>query len=387
MSFRVVLRKELLDHGRDRRSLTSALIFPVMGPVLFLVSMRMVAALVDSEEPPKLAVEGRTRAPNLVAFLEQHGVEVLDAPSDYEAKVQDGTFDAALVLEEDYGKAWAAGEPAGAQLVIDRSRRKAQSQVDRIERVLEAWGGFIASARLMARGVSPRLAQPVRVDKVDLATPQKLAVTLLNMIPLFLVLGAFVGGMNVAIDATAGERERGSLEPLLINPVGRGAIIGGKWLTTVLVASFAISLTMVGFALAMQKAPLAVLGVKASLGPVEVAAILAAVLPLTLFASALQMLVATYARSFKEAQTYLSLLVLLPTLPGLVMAFNPLEPKLALSLVPVLGQHLLVNRIISQEGFSLVSWALSLMGVGIPAALCLYFCTRLISKERIVFGR
>lgn len=382
-----VFAKEGLDHLRDSRSLTSAMLFPIFGPVLFAVMMNVIASWADSGKPVMLAVEGVDRAPNLVAFVKRFGVEVTPAPADVEEKVRDGTFDAALILSEDYEERWRAGRPAELDLLTDSSRRAAASQVARAKQVLNAYSGMIASQRLLARGVSPELAQTLAVQEVDLATPEKLAAMLLNMIPIFLVLACFVGGMNVAIDATAGERERGSLEPLLVNPVSRGALVLGKWLTTVLVATFAVALTLAGFAIAMGRVPLEVLGVKASLGIAEFGALLLSVLPLTMFASAVQMLVATYARSFKEAQTYLSLLLFVPTIPGLLLTFTPLDPNLALSLVPVLGQHLLAESVLSGEGFDFARWVLSLVGIAPLAAVCLWACTRLLTNERIIFGR
>lgn len=382
-----VFEKELSDHLRDHRSLASAFLFPVLGPVLFAVMMNVLAGWADSGTAPKLALRGVDRAPNLAKFLEAQGVEVSSAPEDYEKKVQDGAFDAALILEEDFAERWREARPAGAQLVFDQSRRAASAQVARIRNALEVYGGFVASQRLFARGVNPELARALAVDEVDLATPEKLAATLLNMIPLFLVLGAFVGGMNVAIDTTAGERERGSLEPLLVNPVSRGTLMGGKWLTTVLVACLAVALTAVGFALAMKRVPLEVLGVKARIGASEIAGMVASAVPLTAFASAVQMLVATYARSFKEAQTYLSLLLLIPMVPGLVLAFVPVERSLPLYALPLLGQHLLIEDILSGEGWSMLEWALSAAGVLALATACLALCTRLLSQERIIFGR
>lgn len=382
-----VFRKELTDHMRDGRSLSSALIFPIFGPVVFALTMGVVAGWADTGQATTVAVVGQERAPSLMAFLRKHGVKTEEAPADYEEQVREGTLDAALVVSEDFGDRWTQGRPAEVQLLYDQSQRSGAARVDKLRAVLAGYSGLIATERLMARGVSPDLAQPLALVEVDLATPEKLAGMLLNIVPIFLVLAAFVGGMNVAIDTTAGERERGSLEPLLVNPVPRFALVLGKWLTTALVASMTITLTMIGFYVALGRVPLEALGVKVLMGPVEALKILVGVLPLTLLASSLQMLVATYARSFKEAQTYLSLMTFIPMIPGMLLAFAPMEPKLGMTLVPVLGQHLMVEGVISGERWGVLEWALSLVGIAVPAALCLWACTRLLSRERIVFGR
>jgi sodium transport system permease protein len=382
-----VLRKELLDHLRDGRSIGSAMLFPLFGPVVFALMMTVMASWADAGTPVKLAVVNAGQAPNLVAFLTMNGVELVETAGDHEAKIREGELDAAVVLADDHAERWRKGLPAEVLLLADQSRRASGAQVRRVNLLLETYSGRVGAQRLLARGVTPELARPLAVEQVDLATPERLAAMLLNVIPLFLVLAAFVGGMNVAIDATAGERERGSLEPLLVNPVARGAVVGGKWLGTVTVAAVAVVLTLAGFMLAMGRVPLEVLGVRPTLGVREAVMIAVAVLPLTLLASAVQMLVATYARSFKEAQTYLSLLLFVPVVPGMITTFVPLEGSALTSLVPVLGQHLLIDRVLAGEGLPVSGLGLSLVGLALPTALCLWACGRLLHSERIIFGR
>lgn len=382
-----VVGKELLDHLRDHRSLVSAFLFPLLGPALFAVMMTVMASWADSSAPVKLSVVGGERAPNLIAFMERHGLKTSPAPSDYEARVVEGTIDAVLVLPAEYTDAYTSGLPARVELYFDQSRRSTGSKVQRVRSVLEAWSKHIGSQRLLARGVHPEVAYALDVRVVDLATPEKLAAMLLNMVPLFLVLAAFVGGMNVAIDTTAGERERGSLEPLLVNPASRAAIASGKWLATVAVAGAAVFVTLAGFVVALRHVPIERLGIRAAVGAGEVVLLVATLVPLTLFASALQMLVATYARSFKEAQTYLSLLLFLPMVPGMVLTFTPVDPSLWWYAVPTLGQHLLIQDLVGGAAISPWAWLLSFVGLAIPAAACLVACTRLLRDERIVFAR
>ncbi len=384
---RAVFSKELLDHSRDSRSLGSALLFPLFGPVVFALMMTVMAGWADAGKPIRLTVVNAAQAPNLLAFFQRNGVEVVETKGDHEDKVREGELDAAILLSEDHAERWREGRPAEVVLMADQSRRSAGAKVRRARLLLEAYGGMVGSQRLIARGVSPELARPLAVEELDLATPEKLAAMLLNVIPLFLVMAAFVGGMNVAIDATAGERERGSLEPLLVNPVERGAVVGGKWLGTVAVAGLVVVLTLTGFMVAMGRVPLEVLGVKPTLGLPEALGIAGAVLPLTLFASAVQMLVATYARSFKEAQTYLSLLLFIPVIPGMVSTFVPMEDQPWMALVPVLGQHVLVDGVLAGEGLPVLGWVLSVVGLAAPTALCLWACARLLRSERIIFGR
>jgi len=382
-----VLTKELMDSVRDRRSILSAMMFPLMGVGMFSVMMIMMASWTDSGRQAHLAVEGRARAPNLVAFLARQGVEVEDAPSDYEAQVKEGKFDAALVIPEEYPVKLGEGRLARLELLSDQSRQKSAQPVQHLQQLLGLYAQRLGTQRLVVRGVDPQLAQAIEVRQVNLASPEKMATMMLGMIPVFLLVSAFMGGMHVAIDTTAGERERGSLESLLLNPVERGGLVAGKWLATSVAGLFAICLALVGFMFAMRFVPLENLGIKASLGPVAALWILAILVPMALLGSCVQMLVATFARSFKEAQSYLSILMLVPMAPGMALMFVPVDGSLRLDAIPLLGQCLLINGAMRGD----VGMLPGVLAAGaiclVLAGLCLSLTTRLLGNEKIIFGR
>lgn len=383
----VVLRKEAVDHLRDRRSLLSALLMPLLGPLVFAGAFALLANTLRSDKPLEVPVVNAEAAPSLLRFLERHGAKVLPAPADYEAQVRDGRLDLALVVGEDYAKEFAAGRPAPLRLVIDASRTRSSVTIRKATRLLQAYAGELGALRLLARGVSPQLAAPLALEELDLATPQKTAAQVLGMVPLFLLVAAFMGGMHLAIDSTAGERERGSLEPLLINPVRPSEVVLGKWLATVLVTWVAVTFTLFGFLAVLSRVPLADLGLRARIGPAEVAGMLLAVLPATLFAAGLQMLVATFARTFKEGQTYASLLAMVPMVPGLLMLFQQGRPALWMMGVPVLGQQVLMSELLRGD-FSPPSWfVLAGLVVTAAGAICIAATVRLLSSERVIFGR
>ena len=228
----------------------------------------------------------------------------------------------------------------------------------------------------------------MNVREEDLATPEKQAANVLGMMPMFLLIAVFIGGMHLAIDSTAGERERGSLEPLLLNPVpadvDRARQVAGRGAGDMARAWWS---TLGGFALAILRVPLQDLGVKAHLGPLELLALLLAVLPLTLFASALQMLLALFSRTFKEAQTYLSLLSFIPMVPATFLLLHPIKSVTWMFLVPSLGQTLLIGDILRGEAGGATGFILAALGAALAAAICLAVTTRLLGSERIVFGR
>jgi len=256
-----------------------------------------------------------------------------------------------------------------------------------VRAALTQYGGLVGAQRLVARGVSPELLRPIRVEDKDLATPEKQAAMVLNVIPLFLVLAVFMGGLNVAIDVTAGERERGSLEPLLLNPVARLAVVLGKWTVTVIAAIAAAAVSVLAFYVIVHRVPLHELGVKARFEAPEIAKVTLALLPLALLASSLEMLVATYARSFKEAQTYTQLLTMAPMVPGMLLSFSPVKPQAWMMLVPVFGQDVMLTEVMRGEAVPALWYALGAIGALALAAVALGVTTRLFGKETIVFGR
>ncbi|WP_342376864.1 ABC transporter permease [Myxococcus stipitatus] len=382
-----VFRKEMRDHLRDKRSLLTVMMLPVLGPLMTLLTLQMVASMMRRDQPVELAVVGREHAPSLMAFLERQGAILKEAPQNYEERVRDGALDMVLVVPEDYGRDFSQGHTAEVRLVADSSRRAALMPVQRARRLLEAYSGQVGSQRLYARGVSPELAMAVRVADADLATPAQSAAQWLNMVPLFLVMVTFAGGLQLASDALAGERERGSLEPLLLNPAPRGVVVLGKWAATVVMSVFATVVTMMGFVLALKRAPLEDLGVTVHPDAAFIGVMLVTVLPLTLAASAAQMWVSTYARSFKEAQLYLNLLMMVPMAPGVVLSLMPMKSELWMFAVPVLGQELLAGEVLRGEMLRPLPFLLASASSVAVALVALRAVTRLLGDERIVFGR
>lgn len=382
-----IFRKESVDHFRDRRSLTSALISPLLGPIVLSVMLSLLASWNRQDKPLTIPVKGREHAPNFVAFLERHGAVVVDAPADYDKQVEEGKLDLTIVIPDDYADDFVKGETPRLQLVVDNSRQQSAANTRRARRLLAAYVMEIGTLRMYARGLSPTLANPVQIDEVDLATSAKQAGNLLNAVPYFLLLAVFMGGMHLAIDSTAGERERGSLEPLLLNPVSRGVLVAGKWLSVVLVTWLAAAVCLIAFMVLLRRLPLEDLGVRVSIGGRELAGIVAALLPLTFFTAALQMLVATYARSFKEAQNYIQLLIIVPTVPGIFLTFSTFKPALWMMAVPTLGQQLLINSVIRGETPPLTWFLLGAAAALLGTAVALAVAMKLLRKEQIIFGR
>lgn len=385
-----VFAKEVRDNTRDRRAVASALLYPLLGPVLMVLLLTVVARTMTDriEGALEVPVVGAQHAPFLIGFLEEHGVEVRPSPTDPEAEVRAGELDLVLIVPQGYAESFGAGEPAPVRVVIDSSRQSAEVSVRRLRGLLDAYGSKIAAQRLMVRGVSPVVVTPIAVERLDVATPQSQAAQFLNLLPYFLVFSVFIGGMYLAIDTTAGERERGSLEPLLLNPIRRRDLVLGKMGAVLLFTLLAVAETVIAFAVVLRIVPIeSLLGVRMSLDPVALLWTFLITLPLMPLAAALQLIIATFTRSFKEAQNYLSMLPLIPALPGLFLAFVPVRAETWMMLVPTFGQQLLINRIMRGEEVAPSDIALSAaVALGVAAALTVV-AVRLYQSERLLFGR
>jgi sodium transport system permease protein len=385
----VALRKELVDAARDRRAVVMALLFPLLGPAVLAMTLSLVARTTrGAEETPfELAVAGRENAPNLVSFLESSGVVVVPAPADPERAVRAAERDLVLVIPPEYGARLRAGRPAPVRLVLDDSRQSAQVSIARARRLIEGYGRQLGLQRLLARGVHPGLTEGVAIETVDLATPQSRAALLLAVMPYFVVLALFAGGMSIAIDTTAGERERQSLEPLLLNPVPRWCFVAAKVGATAAFAAAALAETLVGFGLVPHALPLERLGFSVRLEPAVLLRVFALALPLVVFVSCLQIVVAARARGFKAAQASLSLLMMIPVLPGMMLAFLPVKLAPWMALVPTLSEQLVVARLLRGEPVGGPFVASAMLATAAWAALLAAAAVRLFRGEKLVFGR
>src|SRR5690606_38317915 len=322
-AIRIVCRKELLDNARDRRTLFSAFVFgPLLGPVLFavLIHVLVVQTVSTAEAPIEVPIVGSELSPNLVAHLGARGVEAapshgLEKFADAADAVESGRYDAVLLIDPDYAERFSAGETARVTLVYDRSNTRAGSRVQRIRAAVSSYAQQLGTLKLIARGVDPDVLSTVMLDELDVSTAAGRSIVLLGMLTYFLLLATLVGGFYLAIDSTAGERERRSLEPLLTTPVERSSLLLGKMAATTLYMLLALALTLAGFTVALGYVSLEPLGMSSGFGIGSALAAFAVLAPFAPLGAALMTLVASFTKSYKEAQTYLTLVLLVPTLP------------------------------------------------------------------------
>ncbi|MDR0184435.1 ABC transporter permease [Lysobacter sp. UC] len=383
-----VMRKELRDIARDRRTLALALL---LGPLLYPVLMIGMGSLAESRartqldrtlEVPTVGIE---RAPNLVAFLATQGIRAVKAPDDVDAAIVRQEFDVALRISPDYASDWRTGKPALVEIVADTTRRDSEIPSARVRAALEGYGGQVGALRLLARGIDPSIVRAVSVGTRDLATEEaKRGLMLAAIMPYLLILMSFIGGAYLIIDATAGERERQSLEPLLATPASRGAIVSGKIAAACAMGLLSLLLTLVAFKISAQMST--GVGRMLDVSFASIGRMLLILLPMVFIGTTLLTCLAAAAKSLKEAQSHMTWLMLLPMIPTIALIVNPVKTQAWQFMVPFLAQNQMLLKVIRGEAIDMRTWGIYL-GTGFAVAALLWFvAVRRYHQERLAIS-
>ncbi len=362
--FMTVLRKELRDFARDRRTFLMALLLgPLVYPLLMLGMGKLIEARMSTqlEKPLEIPIIGAQHAPNLVAWLATQDIRAKPAPKDLIAAIRNQDEDVALVIAPNFGEEWRASRPAKVEIVADTTRTNADVPIERLRRALTVYSGQVGALRLVARGVNPQLTQSVALTQRDVATPEAKQGRVMSIIlPLILVLFAFIGGANLTMDVTAGERERQSLEPLLATPVSRATLVSGKMGAAALIGIASVVLTLLSFKLS---AALSTSAMASSLDVsfLAIGRMMLVLVPLVLIGTAMLTFVAAGAKSMKEAQSHLVWMMFMPMLPGYALMAYPLKDQdLWQYAVPFLAQNQMLVKASRGENASVEQWAIYL---------------------------
>ncbi len=382
-----VMLKELRDLFRDKRTIRIALLMgPIFTPLLMLGILTMAQKRVSSqlEKPLELPVIGGQYAPNLVAWLAGQNVDVLPPPADANAAIRNQDRDVILSIGKDYPEDWNKGQPARVEIIEDSSRQDAAIPVQRVEALLRNYQAVVGSLRLLVRGVSPAIASPVRIAHRDLSTPEGRRGGALSFLPYLLILTGFLGSSHLVIDATAGERERQSLEPLLATPASRAAIMSGKIAAACTFGMLSLMLTLFVFKLSFQFAPQ--IGVTLDVSVATMFKLLLVLAPIVLLGTTLLTLISASVKSVKEAQSYMSVLMLLPLIPTLLLMINPIKNQLWMFAVPFLSQNQLIMKLLRMEAVTASEWGTYLLaGFGVGIVLWA-IAARLYHREKLAIS-
>lgn len=380
-----VFRKELLDALRDRRTLAMVLLSSVaIGPLVLVLISGLVSGLEQRAEAREIVVRGLATAPTLRNFLARQTYAVREAPDDFERQLADSRLgDPVLLLQPDFEAVLARGEAPLVELFSSSANQRAQGGAARVLRLLRAFEQEQATLRLAVRGVPPSLLQALQVEERDLAEPATRAAQLTTMLPFFVLMAVLYGALNAALDSTAGERERGSLEPLLANPASRWAIVLGKWGAVAGVGMLIAVLSALSFLPGQWLLRSETLAALFRYGPREALAFIALLLPLAGALAALLMAIAIRCRSFKEAQANSTVVVLAVSLLPLVTLLNQEGEAPWHRWVPALGQMALMARVLKGEALPPAQWLPPLLVCAAVAALGIAFVARTLRSAAL----
>lgn len=376
----IVFRKELQDALRDRRTLFMVLLSSVaIGPLVLVLVSALVSGIEKRAEAREVMVAGLAHAPTLENYLLRQTYTPKEAPADWERQLQDSKLaDPVLVLPADFEADLARGEVPVVEVVGSSANPRASTGMRRLVTLVEGYNREQALLRLAVRGVSPDALAAMQVEERDLANPATRASQLATMVPYFVLMAVLYGALNAALDTTAGERERGSLEPLLMNPSARGALVLGKWGAVAAVGMLIAVLSCFSFLPGQWLLRSETLAALFRFGAPEALWFLAMLLPLAGALAALLMAIAIRCKSFKEAQANATVLVLAVSLLPLASVFSQDGEQPWHLWVPALAQVTLMGRVLKGEAITPLEHAVPLaVSIAVAALAIAYVARRL----------
>lgn len=384
----VIFSKEVQDNSRDRRSLLVALIYPLLGPLLLGAIIAAVSDVVtvDSKQQFVIHVQGAENGPVLVAHLEKSGATIRPAPTKPVEAVRTGLVDNILVIPPSHADAFARQTTAQVKLIVNSSRLPGLIALNRMTGLLGTFNRDVWGSRIAARGVDYQVLRPLEIRSENVTSGVQIFEILLFMVPPLFIFNLFMGGVYLAVDATSGERERGSLEALLINPVERWGFMTGKFMAALYFTALAVVVQLIAFKLVFMITGPANDAFSETLGLPSMIGVFVMALPLAMFAVGIQFVIATMTRSFKEAQTYLGLLPLIPAIPGMVLVFAPVQAQEWMMAIPIFSQTLLMGQFVRGEEVLAAHMATSMLSSLAVTGVLLFICARLYERENLIFG-
>jgi sodium transport system permease protein len=384
----IVFKKEVKDAFRDRRAIMTIVLSATISPLLLGFMMNRLADRQRQLEDVTIPIVGMEHAPAFMDWMRQQaGVTLVEGPADAEVAVRDRNEDVIIVIPEDFPEKFRKSSPAPVKIVSDGSRQTSRPKITRVRSLVQRYSMEIGTLRLVSRGISPAIASPLALEEVEVSSAQQRAAMILSFIPMFIILAAFAGGMQIAMDSTAGERERGSLEPLLVNPAPRSVIASGKWLAATFTSMLSVILTTMIVMAMLRFIPMQEFGIRFRMHPGQIAMLLAAALPMSFLASAIQTYLATFAKSFKEAQSYMGLLIIVPMLPGFAASLYPMSGQPWMYPIPVIAQQVLAGDVVAARATPWWAFAVAAATALVLSMILVQLTTRLLQRERIIFTR
>jgi sodium transport system permease protein len=386
-----VYRKELRDALRDKRTLRMAFLPPLyfvaifVGLVFFAVNIANDKKVAGVNSIP-VYIEGEQNLPELVAWLREQGAVIKTVDAGAYQQVKEKKIDFALIIPDEAKQKRARGESAPIWLIYDGANQKLSSSIGFVRSQFYVWSSRVGAVNLMARGIAPDVGSPVMLREDNIADEQKMSVYLLASVPLTLLLAAFIGSVGFSADMTAGERERRSLESLLITPASTFSLYLGKWLTSVTLTIAILIMQLVLLAIAFRFLPFNQLGLRVDVNYIDLINVFWVLVPVVFFAVALQLSLSIFAKSFKDAQSLIAGLVFVPMILNFYTMFNPGVFYDWWLWVPVLGQAVVIKEILLGGAIAAFAfWKFWLMGM-IITLLAFWLGVKQLRRPKIIYG-
>ncbi len=398
----IVYRKELRDTLRDRRALISMIVVPILlFPLMTIGFGALAARLVQraQQEGSTVMILGAENAPALARKIRAaEGFQVVPAAPDYVARINDKKLRAAIEFPPGFEQQLQANPAAPPTVKIYHYAGELRSQfaVRSLQKVAREYRDQVVAERLAANHLSPGLLEPFKSEEQNVATPEKVGGNILGgLIPYFIIILCLTGAAYPAIDLTAGEKERGTIETILASAVGRGELVFGKFLmvltasvTTAVLSLSSFSATFYFVRRSFEDTPgpgrPGLQGLAFVISSKGVAAVFFMVLPLAVMFSAALLAIALLARSYKEAQSYIQPLIIVVILPALASLLPGVELNPKLALVPILNVSLVSKEILTGN----YPWGMIALIFGsscLYAAAALFVAVRQFHREEVLF--
>lgn len=386
-----VFKKEWRDTLRDMRSLRMILLMPIylvgvyVATSFFLIHSSL-SSRATTNDPIHLSVMGTNELPGLIAWLEERGIKIESVEGDVYSKVESTELAYVLIIPADADEKYAAGEAVDLSLLFDATNTKVQGSLDFVRKQIRAWNHTIGNLRLISRGIDPSLTDPVSLRDINIASDQKMGFFVIATVPFFLLMACFLGSVGFSADMLAGERERRSLESLLITPVQSSKLLIGKWLNTYSLTLVVIAVNLILLFVAFQIIPFKEIGMKVDVGMMALIKTLLVLLPVAIFSTALQFLISIFARSFKDAQTYMGLMVFIPMVPLIYTLTNPSSYADWFMWIPVLSHQIMIKKLLLGEIVTTLQFFQMWLVPILLGILLLSTTAKQLRKPKIVYG-
>ena len=377
-----VAQKEWLDALRDRRAIFSTLFYSILGPLLIFMMLKGLAVEEGADIPVQLAISGYINHPQLVDAFEGRGFDVTIENDVLPHGLVD-QYDAVLVIPDTFGDSLKRGRTGQLELYVDPATDSGSRAVERIRAVISSFSGSEVRSRLLVHGVNPALVNPVDMQIRNTGENSAITIVITRLLVLFFIMAPFFASLNVASDVTAVERAKEALQSLLTQPVNLWSLVIGKWLVTFSIGAVAVTSMIVAASFVINNTPTTEIGVLLYMPTNGQLLILLILLPFVGLVASLQMAIGLLARSYKEAQTYLSLLSFSPIVIGFTAVFKQdFTPEISYS--PIAHQLGLLQRVLMNQALDM---QLALSGgviTGVIAILGLAICVSRYRNERLL---